>query len=131
MSWKTGYILKVSYFLHEIICYKLLQHPTSVFLWYLDVCKIIRISDSGNDVSGNGLFQISGETSCLFKTSIWQATKTCTLAAALDFLEDVSHHFVFCIRDPRFFQRVAPKMISRRFVKLSIIKYYRIRSKSS
>ena len=29
LSWKTGYILKVNYFLHE----------RKIFLWYVDVCK--------------------------------------------------------------------------------------------
>ena len=47
--------------------------------------------DSFNDVSDNGLFQLSGETSCLFKTSIWQATKTSMLPTALDFPKEISH----------------------------------------
>ena len=47
---KTKYIPKVSYFLHEILYISLYISP--------------------NDASDNGLFQLSGETSCLFKSSI-------------------------------------------------------------
>ena len=39
LSGKSEYILKVSYFLYEIICYKLPQHPRGIFPWHLDVCK--------------------------------------------------------------------------------------------
>ena len=38
LSWKIE-ILKVSYFQHEITCYKLPQHPRRLFPWRLDVCK--------------------------------------------------------------------------------------------
>ena len=47
--------------------------------------------DSSNAVFDNGLFQLSGETSCLFATSIWQSTKMPMFPAALDFPEDMSH----------------------------------------
>ena len=47
---KTKYIPKVSYFLHEILYISLYISP--------------------NDASDNGLFQLSGEASCLFKSSI-------------------------------------------------------------
>ena len=39
-------------FSRKITCYKLPQHPRSVFSWHLDVCKLY---DSPNDASGNGL----------------------------------------------------------------------------
>ena len=51
--------------------------------------------DSFNDVSDNGLFQLSGETSCLFKTSIWQATKTSMLPTALDFPKEIIINLVW------------------------------------
>ena len=44
-----------------------------------------------NELSANGLFQLSGEISCLIKTSIWQTTKACMLPTALGFPEDMSH----------------------------------------
>ena len=53
-----------------MICYKLLQHPRSVYPWHLDVCKSSDFNDLPTDVSDNGLFQLKGETSCLFRTSI-------------------------------------------------------------
>ena len=34
---KNEYILKVSDSVHEITCYKLPQHPRSVFPWHVDV----------------------------------------------------------------------------------------------
>ena len=42
--------------LHEITCYKLLQHSRIVFPWHLDVFKSSVIYDSPNDVSDNRLF---------------------------------------------------------------------------
>ena len=59
--------------------------------------EIANIYDSPNDVSDNGLFQLSGETSCLFKTSIWQATKTDILPSALGFIEDMSHRSILVL----------------------------------
>ena len=47
------------------------------FLGFLDFSRclqIVSIYDSPNDVSGNRLFQLSGETCCLFTTTISQAT---------------------------------------------------------
>ena len=64
--------------------------------------------DSLINVSYNGLFQLSGATSYLFTTSIWQATKICMLPTALGFPEDMSHRSKFGIGDPKFSLRVAP-----------------------
>ena len=50
----------------------MLQTPSpsrGVFPWHLDVGRL-SVYDSSNDASDNGLFQLSGETSCLFTTSI-------------------------------------------------------------
>ena len=58
---------------------------------------MVSICDSANDVFDNGLFQLSGETSYLFKTSISQATKTCMLATTLDFPGNMSHHSVLAL----------------------------------
>ena len=74
-------------------CYKLPQHPRSVFSWHLDVCKssvyiihlIINLDNSDNE-----LFQLIGEASCLFITLTWQATKTCALLTAFGFSENLS-----------------------------------------
>ena len=71
MSWKTEYILKVSCFLHKIICYKLPQRY-------------------------------------MLQKKVHVATHESTLC--------------FGIGNPRFI----PTIISKRFVQLSIIKYYRI-----
>ena len=49
----------------------------------MSVNGIVSIYDSPNDVSDNELFQLSGETSCLFTTS-----KTFMLPTALGFPED-------------------------------------------
>ena len=38
-SRKSEYILKVSYFLYDITCYKLPQYPRGFLPWHLDVCK--------------------------------------------------------------------------------------------
>ena len=54
--------------------------------------------DSPNDVSDNGLFQLSGERSCLFATSVCQATKTCMLPTALGFPKDMSHRSVLALK---------------------------------
>ena len=56
-------------------------------------------------------FKLSGEISCLFTASIWQATKTCMLPTAFDFPEYKSR-LCFGIEDPKVFLRVAPTMHS-------------------
>ena len=50
----------------------------------------------GGGLEGNMLFQLSGETSCLFTTtSLWQeATKTCMLPTALGFPEVMNVFFL-------------------------------------
>ena len=58
----------------------------------------VSIYDSPKDVSDNRLFHLSGETNCLFTTSVWQATKTCMLPTALDFPEDMSHRSVLALK---------------------------------
>ena len=50
-----------------------------------------------NAVFDKGLFQLSGETSCLFTTSIWQGTKKCMMPTALGLPEDMSHRSVLAL----------------------------------
>ena len=69
---------------------------------------IISIHDLPNDVSDNGLFPLSEETSSLLTTSIWQATKKCMLPAALGFPEVMSHRFVLALEIQGFSQGLLP-----------------------
>ena len=52
---------------------------------------------SPNDISDNGLLQVSGETSCLFKTSISQPAERYMLPNTLDFPKDMSHRSVLAL----------------------------------
>ena len=61
------------------------------------ICQFVSVNDSLGNVSDNGLFQLSGERSCSFKTSIGQATKTCMLPTALDVPEDMIHRSVLAL----------------------------------
>ena len=79
------------------------------------------IYDSSSAVSDIVLLSLSRDKSYLFITSIWQGTKKCVLPTALGFPEDMNDHSVFSLEVPRFFLRVAPTMISKRFVKMSVM----------
>ena len=96
------------------------KHPRIPFSWHLDVCKLLGRCDLLNYIFDNELFQLSRETSCLFTTSIWQATKTCMLPNALGVLEDMSHCSVLTLKMQDFFPKFAPTTTSESFVKLSI-----------
>ena len=60
-------------------------------------CKPSVIVGSPINVSDNGLFQVNGEASCLFRTWIWQVIKTRMLPTALGFPDGMSHHSVFTL----------------------------------
>ena len=110
MSWKLGIYLKQ----YGITCFKLSQHPRSAFPWYLDVCKLsvymihlkmFLTMDYFN------WFQRSGETSCLFTTSIWQTQKPACCLTVLDFPEDISHRSVLALEVQDFSCRLLPPCI--------------------
>ena len=86
---------------------------------------ISRGTELGNFIFDKGLFQLIGEKSCLFTTSIWQDTKKCTLLTALGLPKDMSSHRCFSIGGPRFFLRISVTMISKRFIKLGILGHYK------
>ena len=128
MSWKSEYILKVGYFLYEIIYYKLPQHPTGVFSWHLDVCK------SSVYMIHSMMFLITGYLNSVEKQVLIQninltGRKKVLVAYYSRFSWRHEASLCFSIGDPGFFLTVAPTMISNRFVKRSLIKYYIIWSK--
>ena len=76
-----------------------------------------------------GLFQLSGGTSCLFTTLIWQVIERVHVVYSSWFSWRYESLPRFGIGGPRFFPRVAATMISKRFVKLGIIVYFWILQK--
>ena len=82
-----------------------------------------------NFIFDEGLFQLSGKKSCLFTTSTWQGTKVHVAYGSLSFWRHESL-FCFSIGGPRFFPRYDVSMISKCFLKIIIIAYYRISQKT-
>ena len=120
LSWKTEYILEVSYFQNEITCYKLHQHPGSVFSWYLkhqyiwftSWCFWFRVIST------------KWRNKLLIHNINLTGNKNMHVAYCFWFSWRHESSLGFGIGDPRFFLRVAPIMTSKRFVKLSTIEYY-------
>ena len=61
-------MLKVGYFLHEIMFYKNPQNPRSFFFLASKYQSIISMYYALNSVFKNRLFQLNEETSCLLST---------------------------------------------------------------
>ena len=72
----------------------------------------------------NGLFQLSGGTSCLFTTLIWQVIERVHVVCSSWFSWRYESLLRFGIGGPRFFPRVAATMISKRFLKLRMKVYF-------
>ena len=72
-----------------------------------------------------GLFQLSGGTSCLFTTLIWQVIERVHVVYSSWFSWRYEPLLRFGIGGPRFYPRVAVTMISKCFVKLGTFVYYR------
>ena len=124
MSWKTEYILKVSYFLLEITCYKLPQHQAIVFPWHLNRQYIWfwqRVLSTKwrsklliHKINLTGHKNVHVAYGSWF--SWWQESSLCIwIGESLLFI---------CIGDPRFFLSVSATINSQYFVKLSSVKYY-------
>ena len=64
----------------------------------------------------NGLCQVSGETSCLFTTSIWQVIERVHVVYGSWFSWRHESLLRFGIGGPKFFLRVVATIISKRFV---------------
>ena len=128
LSWKREYILEVSHFLYEIICCKLPQHPRGVFPWHLEACR-----SSVYMIYLTMFWYRVISTKWRKKLLIHNINLTGHKNAHVAYYSWFSwrHESLLCfgIGDPRFFLRVAPTMISNRFVKLSIMKYYTVWSK--
>ena len=94
---KTENMLKVSYFLYVVTCYKLPKHARNVFFLAPRCLSIISVYTSPNAVFDNELFQLNGETGCLCTASVWEVTENCLLPTALDLPEDMSHSFILVL----------------------------------
>ena len=68
-----------------------------------------------------GLFQLSEWTSCLLTILIWQVIERAHVVYISWFSWRYESLLRFGIRGPRFFQRVAATMTSKRFVKVTLI----------
>ena len=77
----------------------------------------------------NGLFHLSGGTSWLFTTSIWQVIERVHIVYSSWFFWRYDSLLSFGIGGPKFFRRVAATMILKSFVKLSMIVYFWILKK--
>ena len=104
LSWKTESIFKVSYFSHEVTCYKSLD-VQRVFWLGISISVNHQYIWLSHAASAKRLFHLRGETSCLFTTSVWQGIKKFMLPIAFGFPEDMSHR-CFGIGGPRFLLRL-------------------------